>query len=45
MKGSSTRVRKAAVAGSFYPGDKETLRDDIDRLLANVQTTPPTGRP
>ncbi|MFQ5512701.1 MAG: AmmeMemoRadiSam system protein B, partial [Candidatus Krumholzibacteriia bacterium] len=39
------RVRKAAVAGSFYPGDGETLRDEIGRFLVNVRSSPPAGRP
>ncbi|MEE9270694.1 MAG: AmmeMemoRadiSam system protein B [Candidatus Krumholzibacteria bacterium] len=42
---TTPRVRKAAVAGSFYPGDDKTLRGDIDRFLNNVQSTPSRGRP
>ena len=36
----SSRVREAAVAGSFYPGDPETLRVTVDQLLADVPPPP-----
>ena len=29
-------IREAAVAGMFYPGDRETLRQDVARMLAGV---------
>ena len=40
----SSRVREAAVAGSFYPGDPEVLRDTVDALLAEAPS-PPAGTP
>jgi len=43
----SSRVRDAAVAGSFYPGDPEVLRVTVDRLLADAPLSPdgaPTPR-
>jgi AmmeMemoRadiSam system protein B/AmmeMemoRadiSam system protein A len=39
------RVRKSAVAGSFYPGDPGALRNDLDALLANAAGVTPPGRP
>jgi len=36
-----TRVRHAAVAGLFYPGDPTELRRDLDRLLAAPSRGPP----
>jgi AmmeMemoRadiSam system protein B/AmmeMemoRadiSam system protein A len=41
----SDRVRKSAVAGSFYPGDPETLRNDLGALLGNVRRAADAGRP
>ena len=32
----SSRVREAAVDGSFYPGDPEVLRVTVDQLLADA---------
>ena len=31
-------VRKPAVAGTFYPGDKEALADEVDSLLAGAKS-------
>lgn len=39
-----SRVRDAAVAGSFYPSDPEELRETVDRLLAEAPP-PPDGAP
>jgi AmmeMemoRadiSam system protein B/AmmeMemoRadiSam system protein A len=39
------RVRKPAVAGSFYPGQPQTLRRDIESFLTNVHTASRSGRP
>ena len=36
----SSRVREAAVDGSFYPGDPEGLRATVDRLLADAPSSP-----
>jgi AmmeMemoRadiSam system protein B len=38
----ATTVRRPAVAGQFYPGDPETLRDTVDALLdaAGVNAAP-----
>ena len=36
----STRVREAAVDGSFYPDDPEVLRATVDRLLADAPSPP-----
>ena len=33
---STTRVRKPAVAGSFYPRNPQTLRRDIESYLAGA---------
>lgn len=41
----STRVRKSAVAGSFYPRDPETLRRDIELFLSQVPRVRLAGRP
>jgi MEMO1 family protein len=34
------RVRPPAVAGRFYPADREELRDLVDRLLGEVRSRP-----
>lgn len=34
---SSEEVRKAAVAGAFYPGDKDELAQRVDEFLGNVK--------
>jgi AmmeMemoRadiSam system protein B/AmmeMemoRadiSam system protein A len=39
------RVRKATVAGMFYPGDATTLRSNLNSLLNSVDVPPPSGRP
>lgn len=36
FKFEKKNIRKAAVAGSWYPGDKETLEKTIEKYLANV---------
>ncbi|UCH84127.1 MAG: AmmeMemoRadiSam system protein B, partial [Candidatus Latescibacterota bacterium] len=42
----SIRVRPPAVAGTFYPGDPGTLRNDIEEYLANAEPARTvTGRP
>lgn len=38
------RVRRPAVAGYFYPKDKETLRKTVDTFIANVKQTQVDGR-
>jgi hypothetical protein len=38
------KIREAAVAGSFYPGDKKQLSERVDQLLDQVPYTPVTGR-
>ncbi len=38
------KVRKAAVAGAFYPGDKTQLSEMVDQLLDQVSYTPIQGR-
>ncbi|HPC47969.1 MAG TPA: AmmeMemoRadiSam system protein B [Deltaproteobacteria bacterium] len=38
-------VRRPAIAGSWYPGDPETLIRDIDRYLSAVKDTAPVPRP
>jgi AmmeMemoRadiSam system protein B/AmmeMemoRadiSam system protein A len=40
-----SRVRRPAVAGSFYPRETATLRRNVSALLADVQTGRVTGRP
>lgn len=37
---TSPTLREAAVAGSFYPGDADTLRDTVDALLAGAAPSP-----
>lgn len=37
---SSPTLREAAVAGSFYPGDADVLRDTVDALLADAASVP-----
>ncbi|SDZ07777.1 hypothetical protein SAMN05660209_04600 [Geodermatophilus africanus] len=39
------RVRPPAVAGRFYPGDREELRELVDRLLGGVRRPLPPVRP
>jgi len=40
------RIRPAAVAGTFYPGDPQALRAEIDELLDGVgQPAPRLGHP
>jgi predicted class III extradiol MEMO1 family dioxygenase len=36
----TSRVREAAVHGSFYPGDPEVLRVTVDKLLADAPSPP-----
>ncbi len=43
MRASPKRVRPAAVAGRFYPGDPGQLRREVDRFLA--EAPPPRGAP
>lgn len=38
-------VRKAVIAGSWYPGDPESLRRDIRRYLDSACVEPPEGKP
>ncbi|UCG52072.1 MAG: AmmeMemoRadiSam system protein B [Candidatus Latescibacterota bacterium] len=45
MSSEQSRVRKPAVAGSFYPNNPKTLRRDIDSFLSNVSIAPLPGRP
>jgi MEMO1 family protein len=40
---SVSRVRPAAVAGTFYPADPNELRKTVDGLLASAPVTPPSG--
>src|SRR5918995_4728035 len=40
----ASRVRRAAVAGSWYPGDPVALAGDVDTLLAAASPRAPTGR-
>jgi AmmeMemoRadiSam system protein A len=42
---NATRVRKPAVAGSFYPRNPQTLRKDIESYLAAVPPVSIEGRP
>ncbi len=35
------RVRPAAVAGAFYPGDPRQLADDLDEMLGGVESIEP----
>lgn len=42
---SGPRVREAAVAGSFYPGDETTLRRTVEGFLADARVPELTGRP
>jgi MEMO1 family protein len=39
-----THVRRAAVAGSWYPADPEVLAREVDRYLAGAEA-PPNGEP
>ena len=45
MTKESTRVRRPAVAGSFYPQNPQTLRRDIESYLAEVPPAGIDGRP
>jgi MEMO1 family protein len=40
---SQRNVRRAAVAGSWYPGRPEALAAEVDRYLSAVSETPPAG--
>ncbi len=42
---AALRVRRPAVAGSFYPGDKTALGALVDRLLAEARRSVPAGAP
>jgi MEMO1 family protein len=37
-------VKEPAVAGSFYPADKKTLADDVERYLSQPGDSPDEGR-
>jgi len=41
---SSGAVKEPAVAGSFYPADKKTLSDDVERYLSQPGDSPGEGR-
>ena len=41
---SSEEVRKGAVAGAFYPSDKDELSEMIDGFLANVKKIDVDGK-
>ncbi len=41
----SSRVRKPAVAGAFYPRNPQTLRSDVSSYLARASKPPLAGRP
>src|SRR5437762_7536790 len=40
----ATSVRRPAVAGTWYPGDAESLRAEIDRYLGDVPESAVPGR-
>jgi len=42
---NTTRIRRPAVAGSFYPRNSQTLRKDIESYLAGVPPAASEGRP
>jgi MEMO1 family protein len=42
---AALRVRRPAVAGSFYPGDSAALGSFVDRLLADAKRSLPAGAP
>lgn len=42
--GSSMEVREPAVAGAFYPGTEQGLRDAVSQMLDNVEAAPAKGR-
>jgi len=42
--GSVEQVRRAAVAGSFYPGDAKELASTVDGLLAHASVPAPKGQ-
>lgn len=43
--GDSPRIRSAAVAGSFYPSDPQTLARELNAMLADVEPAPVKERP
>src|SRR3989339_1624259 len=45
MVTKSQIIRDPAVAGQFYPAEKNELSQMIDEFLANATTTPITGQP
>src|SRR5512140_3504073 len=42
---AESRVRRAAVAGSFYPGDAGQLGAVVDNLLTEARRSVPAGAP
>jgi AmmeMemoRadiSam system protein B/AmmeMemoRadiSam system protein A len=42
--GSSMEVREPAVAGAFYPGTEQALREEVSKLLDGAEPVPPGGR-
>ena len=44
VTGCSGRVKEPAVAGSFYPADKETLTQMVDGFLSRAEKNPVNGR-
>ncbi len=38
-------IRKTAIAGSWYPGNPETLKRDIQKYLDNAETAPSKDKP
>ena len=42
--GGSMEIRRAAVAGSWYPGAREELASELDRLLADATNVDVRGR-
>ena len=42
--GSSMEVREPAVAGAFYPGTEQALREEVSKLLDGAEPARPGGR-
>jgi MEMO1 family protein len=40
IRSGDLKIRSAAVAGQFYPGDRQTLRTSVSRLLAAAPASP-----
>ena len=40
---NAEKIRESVIAGSWYPGNKDTLKKEIERYIAQAKVSPPKG--